>query len=49
MSISCELRGMKPTSVTGRVLTAGAINTYNTFEHPESVKPVTFDGGTLYR
>jgi alpha-N-arabinofuranosidase len=47
MSISCELRGMKPTSVTGRVLTAKAINTHNTFEHPESVKPVTFAGATL--
>ncbi len=49
MSISCELRGMKPTSVTGRVLTAEAINTHNTFEHPESVMPVTFDGATLTR
>jgi len=47
MSVSCELRGMKPTSATGRVLTAEAINTHNTFEHPESVKPVTFDGATL--
>jgi len=47
MSISCELRGMKPTSATGRVLTAEAINTHNTFDHPESVKPVTFAGVTL--
>ena len=47
ISISCELRGMKPTSATGRVLTAEAINTHNTFEHPKLVKPVTFDGVTL--
>jgi alpha-N-arabinofuranosidase len=47
MSVSCELRGMKPTSATGRVLTAEAINTHNTFDHPESVKPATFNGMTL--
>jgi alpha-N-arabinofuranosidase len=47
MSVSCQLRGMKPTEASGRVLTAEAINAHNTFNHPESVKPVTFDGVTF--
>jgi alpha-N-arabinofuranosidase len=47
MSASCELRGMKPTAATGRVLTAEAMNAHNTFDHPELVKPAPFDGATL--
>jgi alpha-N-arabinofuranosidase len=47
VSLSCEFRGMQPASVTGRVLTAEAINTYNTFEQPELIKPVAFNGATL--
>jgi alpha-N-arabinofuranosidase len=46
-SISCELRGMAPTKVSGRVLTAEAINAHNTFDQPEMVKPAAFDGATL--
>jgi alpha-N-arabinofuranosidase len=47
LSVSCELRGMRPAGVTGRILTAEAINAHNTFDRPESVKPVAFDGATL--
>jgi alpha-N-arabinofuranosidase len=54
MSITCELRGAerslpsgKPARVTGRLLTAGAINAHNTFDQPEAVKPVGLDGATL--
>jgi alpha-N-arabinofuranosidase len=47
MSIPCELQGMKLTRVTGRVLTAEAINAHNTFDHRELVKPVAFEGMTL--
>jgi len=54
MSIACELRGAerslpsgKPTRVAGRLLTAGTINTHNTFDRPEEVKPVVLDGVTL--
>jgi len=46
-SVSCELRGMDPTRTTGRVLSAEAINAHNTFDQPEAVKPVAFDGATL--
>lgn len=43
----CELLGHEPASVTGRVLTAGAINAHNTTAQPESVKPAPFEGATL--
>jgi alpha-N-arabinofuranosidase len=47
MSVSCELRGTKPTHVAGRVLTAEAINAHNSFDQPTAVKPAVFDGATL--
>jgi alpha-N-arabinofuranosidase len=47
MSIACELRGAGPSRVTGRLLTAGAINAHNTFDRPEAVKPAAFDGARL--
>jgi alpha-N-arabinofuranosidase len=47
MSVSCELRGMKPTAATGRILTAEAMNAHNTFDQPEQVKPAPFDGVTF--
>ena len=49
-----ELRGAKASKVTGRVLTAPAMNARNTFENPEAVKPAEFreasvapDGGSI--
>jgi alpha-N-arabinofuranosidase len=45
--ISCELRGMQPQRVSGRVLTARAINTHNTFEKPAEVTPVSFNGASI--
>jgi alpha-N-arabinofuranosidase len=47
MNVACELRGVSPTRVAGRLLTAGAINAHNTFDQPEAVKPVVLDGVTL--
>ncbi|MBN1310937.1 MAG: alpha-N-arabinofuranosidase [Anaerolineae bacterium] len=47
MSISCRLRGMKPARTAGRVLTADTINTHNTFDEPEAVKPEAFDKMSL--
>jgi alpha-N-arabinofuranosidase len=41
--VVCELQGTEPSSITGRVLTAGAINAHNTFDDPEAVKPDAFD------
>jgi alpha-N-arabinofuranosidase len=40
--LDCELRGAQAKKVSGRVLTAPAINTHNTFENPNSVQPAVF-------
>jgi alpha-N-arabinofuranosidase len=50
--LDCELRGAQAKKVTGRVLTAPAVNSYNTFEkpdvvHPEIFKDVQLKGSTL--
>jgi alpha-N-arabinofuranosidase len=37
-----DLRGGDYSDVTGRVLTAPELNTHNTFEKPEEVKPAVF-------
>lgn len=47
LRLECELRGFEPAQVTGRVLTAGAINAHNTTAQPEAVKPAPFEGVTL--
>jgi alpha-L-arabinofuranosidase len=39
-----NLRGAAFSSVKGRVLMAGAVNAYNTFENPAAVKPAEFAG-----
>jgi alpha-N-arabinofuranosidase len=49
--IGCELQGVKVRSISGRVLTADAMQAHNTFESPEVIKPAEFheakptDGG----
>jgi alpha-N-arabinofuranosidase len=40
--VTCELRGAKAQSISGRVLTANEITGHNTFEHPDSVHPEGF-------
>ena len=40
--VSCELQGAKAGGLTGRVLTAPAITSHNTFDKPETVKPAAF-------
>jgi alpha-L-arabinofuranosidase len=40
--LECELRGAAAKKVSGRVLTAPAINTCNTFEKPNVIHPVAF-------
>lgn len=42
--VSCLFRGVELCTVTGRVLTADAINAHNTFERPDVVRPVDFEG-----
>jgi len=46
-TMTVRLAGITPTSVAGRVLTAGAMNAHNTFAAPDTVRPAAFDGATL--
>jgi alpha-N-arabinofuranosidase len=46
-NLSCQLDGMTAKSVTGRVLTAPAINSHNTFGAPNAVQPQALDGATV--
>jgi alpha-N-arabinofuranosidase len=41
-TLTCELRGVQAASVTGRMLTAGALNACNTFEDGEAIAPRPF-------
>jgi alpha-N-arabinofuranosidase len=45
--ISLNLKGGKYTGVTGRILASGKVQDYNTFENPDKIKPVTFNGAAL--
>jgi alpha-N-arabinofuranosidase len=45
--VTADLRGVTVQGVTGRVLTAPAINSYNSFEHPDVVRPVAFSGARV--
>nr|WP_246196526.1 alpha-N-arabinofuranosidase [Aquisphaera giovannonii] len=40
--VSCKLEGSDAKPASGRILTAPAINAFNTFDAPESVKPAEF-------
>ena len=41
--LACEIRGAKTRRMSGRVLTAAAMTSHNTFDNPEVVKPSNFD------
>ncbi len=52
ITVKCDVRGAKLAKVSGRILTAPAMNTCNTFDAPSTVAPKSFtgaaiDGGTL--
>jgi alpha-N-arabinofuranosidase len=47
LTVSCKLNGLAAKSVTGRVLTASAIDSHNTFTEPNIVQPAAFTGATL--
>jgi alpha-N-arabinofuranosidase len=42
MDILCELKDVKVKNVTGKILTAEQINSYNSFENPENVVVTSF-------
>ncbi|QIP11964.1 alpha-N-arabinofuranosidase [Spirosoma aureum] len=45
--ISVDLKGLKATGVTGRILTSANVHDHNTFENLTKVKPVAFNGAKL--
>ncbi|MCX6956002.1 MAG: alpha-N-arabinofuranosidase [Verrucomicrobia bacterium] len=47
VTVACRLTGVTAKSATGRVLTAPAMNTHNTFSAPDAVKPAAFTGATV--
>ncbi len=47
LEVACEIRGLKASTVTGRILSAPAMNARNTFEKPEAVAPADFRGARM--
>lgn len=45
--VTVQLQGTSATSATGRILTGTSMNAHNTFEAPETVKPVPFTGARV--
>jgi len=46
-TVVAELRAVSASGVTGRILTAPAINSYNSFEQPDAVRPAPFAGARI--
>ena len=46
-TVACTLAGFAAQHVTGRVLTAAAMDAHNTFAAPDAVMPVAFTGAVL--
>ena len=46
-NITLDLQGQKISGVSGRILTSASINDHNTFEKPDAVKPVAFNGAKV--
>ncbi len=46
-TVDVDVRGAHVSSATGRILTGPAMNSYNSFEHPDVVKPAPFTGATV--
>ncbi len=46
-TVTCRLRGIKANNVNGRILTADNMDAHNTFDEPEELKPVPFNGASL--
>ncbi len=46
-TVSVDVRGAHVSGATGRILTAPTMNGYNSFEHPDVVKPAPFTGAAV--
>ncbi len=42
--VSLELKGVDFKTVTGRILTSGKLQNYNSFSEPDKIKPASFNG-----
>jgi len=47
ITVTCTLDGLVAKAVTGRILTAPAMNAHNTFDAPNTVQPVPFSGASV--
>jgi len=45
--VTVKIQGATAKKISARVLTTDAMNTHNTFDSPEAVKPAAFNGGKL--
>jgi len=43
-TVSAKITGATARSISGRILTAQTLDAHNTFDQPDSVKPVPFKG-----
>ncbi len=48
IALACEIRGMKPSRIAGRILTSDDITRTNTHDQPDAVKPAAFDGAKIH-
>ncbi len=46
VELACELRGVAGSQISGRVLTAPAMDAHNSFDRPDQVRPAPFTGAT---
>ena len=46
-TVTVKLDGITAASVSGRILTADAMNAHNRFDAPETIKPVAFNGAQV--
>jgi alpha-N-arabinofuranosidase len=47
IALECEIKGMNPKAISGRILTAPALNSHNTFDNPNVVKTEKFNGAKI--
>ncbi len=47
VTVTCTLAGLSPRSAAGRVLTAPALDSHNTYAAPDTVAPQAFTGGAI--
>ena len=47
ITVTCQLEGIAAKTVTGRLLTAATMTAHNTFDAPDTVRPVPFTGALI--